>query len=88
MMGRSMFDFMDERAQAEATSNVERRKRGIGDATYEQLKPDLALSGATTLTEKVKLPRAPRARPISDATRRAFPDVTMVSASTTSRFWS
>jgi len=31
MMGRSMFDFMDERAQAEATSNVERRKRGIGE---------------------------------------------------------
>ena len=31
MLGRSMFDFMDERAQAEATSNVERRKRGIGE---------------------------------------------------------
>ncbi|MBK7075033.1 MAG: PAS domain S-box protein [Myxococcales bacterium] len=31
MLGRSMFDFMDERAQAEATANVERRKRGIGE---------------------------------------------------------
>ncbi len=31
MNGRSMFDFMDARAQAEATTNVERRKRGIGE---------------------------------------------------------
>ncbi|MBL8622841.1 MAG: response regulator [Myxococcales bacterium] len=31
MLGRSMFDFMDERAQAEAIANVERRKRGIGE---------------------------------------------------------
>lgn len=35
--------------------------RGIGESTYEQLKPYLALAGATTLTEKVKLPRAPKA---------------------------
>lgn len=35
--------------------------RGIGEATYEQLKPYLALAGPTTLTEKVKLPRAPKA---------------------------
>ncbi len=35
--------------------------RGIGESTYEQLKPYLALSGATTLNEKVKLPRAPKA---------------------------
>ena len=35
--------------------------RGIGEATYEQLKPFLALAGPTTLTEKVKLPRAPKA---------------------------
>ncbi|MEO7795979.1 MAG: helix-hairpin-helix domain-containing protein [Thermoanaerobaculia bacterium] len=34
--------------------------RGIGEATYEQLKPYVALAGATTLTEKVKLPRAPK----------------------------
>ena len=34
--------------------------RGIGEATYEQLKPYLALAGPTTLTEKVKLPRAPK----------------------------
>ncbi len=35
--------------------------RGIGESTYEQLKPYLALSGPTTLTEKVKLPRPPKA---------------------------
>ena len=35
--------------------------RGIGEATYEQLKPYVALSGPTTLVEKVKLPRAPKA---------------------------
>ena len=35
--------------------------RGIGESTYEQLKPYVALSGPTTLTEKVKLPRAPKA---------------------------
>jgi competence protein ComEA len=41
--------------------------RGIGEATYEQLKPYVALAGATTLTEKVKLPRAPKAAKQSDA---------------------
>ncbi|MEO8276500.1 MAG: helix-hairpin-helix domain-containing protein [Thermoanaerobaculia bacterium] len=35
--------------------------RGIGPATYEQLKPFVALSGATTLTDKVKLPRQAKA---------------------------
>ena len=34
--------------------------RGIGESTYKQLKPYLALAGPTTLTEKVKLPRAPK----------------------------
>ena len=34
--------------------------RGIGEATYDQLKPYVALSGPTTLIEKVKLPRAPK----------------------------
>lgn len=34
--------------------------RGIGESTYEQLKPYVALAGPTTLTEKVKLPRAPK----------------------------
>lgn len=41
--------------------------RGIGEATYEQLKPYVALSGPTTLAEKVKLPRAPKAAKESDA---------------------
>lgn len=41
--------------------------RGIGEATYDQLKPYLALSGPTTLTEKVKLPRAPKTDKSSDA---------------------
>ncbi len=40
--------------------------RGIGEASYEQLKPYLALSGPTTLTEKVKLPRAPKTPKSSD----------------------
>lgn len=40
--------------------------RGIGEASYEQLKPYLVLSGPTTLTEKVKLPRAPKAPKSSD----------------------
>lgn len=35
--------------------------RGIGESTFEQLKPYLALSGPTTLTDKVKLPRQPKA---------------------------
>ncbi len=34
--------------------------RGIGESTYEQLKPYVALSGPTTLAEKVKLPRPPK----------------------------
>lgn len=34
--------------------------RGIGESIYEQLKPYVAISGPTTLTEKVKLPRAPK----------------------------
>ncbi len=41
--------------------------RGIGESTYEQLKPYLALAGSTTLTEKVKLPRAPKAPKSSGA---------------------
>lgn len=35
--------------------------RGIGESIFEQLKPYVAISGPTTLTEKVKLPRAPKA---------------------------
>jgi|JI10StandDraft_1071094.scaffolds.fasta_scaffold63860_6 competence protein ComEA len=42
--------------------------RGIGEATYDQLKPYLALSGPTTLLEKVKLPRAPKGTKSTDAT--------------------
>jgi competence protein ComEA len=50
--------------------------RGIGESTYEQLKPYVALSGPTTLTEKVKLPRAPKgatgsAAPSAPADNRA-----------------
>lgn len=41
--------------------------RGIGEATYDQLKPYLALSGPTTLTEKVKLPRAPKGAKSAEA---------------------
>ena len=41
--------------------------RGIGEATYEQLKPYVALSGPTTLIEKVKLPRAPKSAQGSEA---------------------
>jgi len=32
--------------------------KGIGDSSLERLEPYLATSGATTLTEKVSLPRA------------------------------
>jgi competence protein ComEA len=32
--------------------------KGIGDSSLEKLEPFLATSGATTLTEKVRLPRA------------------------------
>ncbi len=32
--------------------------KGIGDSSLEKLEPYLATSGATTLTEKVRLPRA------------------------------
>ncbi|MCJ7756333.1 MAG: helix-hairpin-helix domain-containing protein [Thermoanaerobaculales bacterium] len=32
--------------------------KGIGDSSLEKLEPYLAMSGATTLTEKVRLPRA------------------------------
>ncbi len=42
--------------------------RGIGESTYEQLKPYVALAGPTTLTEKVKLPRAPKGTQQPDAT--------------------
>lgn len=35
--------------------------RGIGDRTLEQLKPYVALSGETTLTEKVRVARTPAA---------------------------
>lgn len=41
--------------------------RGIGESTYEQMKPYVALAGPTTLTEKVKSPRAPKAAKSSDA---------------------
>ncbi len=37
--------------------------RGIGEATFEQLKPYVALSGSTTLTEKVQLPRQAKSSP-------------------------
>ena len=37
------------------------------ESTYEQLKPYVALNGPTTLVEKVKLPRAPKAAKGSDA---------------------
>ena len=34
--------------------------RGIGEKSFERLKPYVGVSGATTLTEKVRLPRAPK----------------------------
>jgi competence protein ComEA len=34
--------------------------KGIGEKSFERLKPYVAVSGATTLTEKVRLPRAPK----------------------------
>ena len=45
--------------------------RGIGESTFEQIKPYVALSGATTLAEKVQLPRqAKSAPPQRSSTRR------------------
>ena len=35
--------------------------RGIGERSFELLKPYLATSGETTLDEKVRVPRAPKA---------------------------
>ncbi len=35
--------------------------RGVGERTFANLKPWIALDGKTTLTEKVRLPRAPKA---------------------------
>lgn len=35
--------------------------RGIGEATFELMKPYIALAGATTLAEKVRVPRQPAA---------------------------
>jgi len=35
--------------------------KGIGDSSLEKLEPYLATSGATTLTEKVRLPRPKKA---------------------------
>jgi competence protein ComEA len=32
--------------------------KGIGESSFEKLEPYLVISGATTLTEKVKLPRS------------------------------
>jgi competence protein ComEA len=40
--------------------------RGIGEATYELLKPYVALSGPTTLVEKVKVPKAPKGEKQTD----------------------
>lgn len=34
--------------------------RGIGEASFARLKPYVATSGSTTLTEKVRVPRAPK----------------------------
>ena len=34
--------------------------RGIGDSTFERLKPYVATKGETTLKEKVKVPREPK----------------------------
>jgi len=35
--------------------------KGIGESSLERLEPYLATNGATTLTEKVSLPRSPKA---------------------------
>jgi competence protein ComEA len=35
--------------------------RGVGERTFANMKPWIALDGKTTLTEKVRLPRAPKA---------------------------
>ncbi|MGE0640777.1 MAG: ComEA family DNA-binding protein [Thermoanaerobaculia bacterium] len=40
--------------------------RGIGESTYEGLKAYIATSGATTLDEKVQLPRKPKAGTAKD----------------------
>lgn len=37
--------------------------RGIGESIFEQIKPYVALSGATTLAEKVQLPRQAKSSP-------------------------
>jgi competence protein ComEA len=34
--------------------------RGIGEKSFERLRPYVATSGSTTLTEKVRLPKAPK----------------------------
>jgi competence protein ComEA len=35
--------------------------RGVGERTFELLKPHISLTGNTTLTEKVRVPRQPAA---------------------------
>jgi len=35
--------------------------RGIGEKSFERLRPWVAISGATTLTERVPVPRKPKA---------------------------
>lgn len=56
---------VDHREKNGAFKNLEDLMlvRGIGEATFEQLKPYIALSGTTTLTEKVQLPRQAKSAP-------------------------
>ena len=41
--------------------------KGVGAKTFELMQPYLAVSGATTLSAKVKSPRKPRAKKPSDS---------------------
>jgi competence protein ComEA len=43
------------------------RVRGVGERTFELLKPYVTLSGATTLTKKVRTPRKTKAAAGADA---------------------
>ncbi|HEX6178117.1 MAG TPA: helix-hairpin-helix domain-containing protein, partial [Thermoanaerobaculia bacterium] len=59
-----IIDYRTEHGAFAKTSDLMQVK-GFGDKSFERLSPYISVSGKTTLTEKVRSPRKPRAKSAS-----------------------
>lgn len=63
-----IIDYRTEQGPFKKTTDLMQVK-GFGDKTFERLSPYLAVDGKTTLAAKVKMPRKPRNKPSTTASK-------------------